>query len=157
MLNRSYSRARLCRWGPKHRMRKCAYAHSLSELSLAPPKYSRFCQTKADRWIGQPITEKQWKLFLVYWDEASQMFMSLSFILALSGFWCQAQSYERPTWAKALHWFNTDDDLCGFPDCPWDFDLWGDSTPYWKVFDHNKELWIRLKNRYTELSKLWKT
>ena len=61
---------RLCEWGPNHSQSTGVYAHSLCELSLPPPSYSRFCKTKADRWVGQSISEHQWKLFQIYWQEA---------------------------------------------------------------------------------------
>ena len=60
---------------------------------------------------------------------------------------------EKPTWAKALVWFNDDAELCGFADCPWDFNLWGDSTPYWHVTPA-KGLWDRLYKRRDALGAL---
>lgn len=110
--------------------RSCKFAHRLYELSLMPRR-AHSDGKQGDRWVGQKLTAAQKSTFRWYYHKS--------------------KSWELPTWAKGLMWYINDADPQNFPDCPWDFDLIGDSRLYNDSAVFYEDLWAKLYEREKKL------
>lgn len=108
----------------------CSYAHKLYELSLMPAS-AYMARKRGDRWIGQKLDAAQIDMFKVYYNQSNE--------------------WERPTWAKGLMWYIDNAPPDDFKECPWDFDLTGDSTMFRNSALFYGDLWTRLYEREKKL------
>ena len=106
-------RVTLCIHGPgcgMHARGDCGYAHSLQEL--LPPReietlYPGVWVDGVDRFFGQQMYQHQLdRIFNKYLNNTHEC--------------------EMPPWAKCLNWYFEGLDLCAFPECGWDFNIWQD-------------------------------